>query len=116
MSYSIPLLIDWCNLYDIAFTTRYYRIPWKNLRPRSFIFYARITYFIHFRTAQVTLNFVTKTNHCINTDFNYTFRVQPDENDGVLKISEIRIFVDTMAMSTFFIEEVDRIAELQAKK
>jgi hypothetical protein len=60
----------------------------------------------------VALDGVSKTGQPISHDFGYNFRVESDKN-GVPKISEIRAFVDTMWMTTFFPEEAERNAALE---
>jgi hypothetical protein len=57
---------------------------------------------------------VSRTGHHINVDIAHTFQFKLDEK-GVLKISTQRIFVDSQIMTAFFVEEVDRLAALEAE-
>ena len=55
----------------------------------------------------------TITGHPYTNEYIFIFTLQPSINGGEPKISYIKEFIDSLYMSQFFVEEVERIKKAQ---
>lgn len=66
------------------------------------------TYSLQARGAGATI-----TGHPYTNEYIFIFTLQPSINGGEPKISYIKEFIDSLYMSQFFVEEVERIKKAQ---